>query len=62
MSFGVGAGISANEHQPSATIGNNKNTGLALLRFDWRHPDVEKFTDRLIKILKPKLRTDFGRS
>src|SRR6266568_2058591 len=53
----VAATMLADEDQSCSAISHSQNDGLALPRLDRLHSD-EKFTDRLVKILKPKLRSD----
>src|SRR6185295_9645987 len=55
--FCVGAAILADDDQSCAAISHTQDDGLALPCLDWFHSDDEKFTDRLVKILKPQLRS-----
>ena len=59
--FVLGAAILADEDQSRSAIGDGQNDRIAVPRPDRRHSDDEKFTDRLVKILQPQLRTDLGR-
>ena len=47
----MGVRILTNEKEPGATIAHHKNIGLALRHPDRFHGDIEKFADRLVKIL-----------
>jgi hypothetical protein len=55
----VGAAILADEDESRAAIGYIQDDGGALPGPDGLHSDDEKFTDRLVKILKPQLWSDF---
>ena len=53
----VRAAILADENESRSAIGYIQDDGGARPRPDWLHSDGKKFTDWLVKILKPQLRT-----